>query len=174
MPQRMFISHSHDDSVFCARLSNYIQQCIPESDVFYSSRDIGINNFQKEIGRQIASREVFIVVISPKSVVSPWVGLECEQALRAWVKDQERPEPQRQGRVIIPVLHKRDADLIGLSPAASRRDFNPCGEAVGGVRHASCVHCRVLPVVREECGQDILHRTKHLLLRGSVECRSHG
>ncbi len=66
------------------------------------------------------------------------------------------------------------ADLIGLSPAASRRDFNPCGEAVGGVRHASCVHCRVLPVVREEVGQDILHRTKHLLLRGSVECRSHG
>ena len=44
-------------------------------------------------------------------------------------------------------------DLIGLSPAASRRDFNPCGEAVGGVRHASCVHCRVLPVVREEVGR---------------------
>ena len=98
---RIFISHSHIDNEFGTRLAQDLRKALgDESAVWY---DVlgglhGGDAWWEKIVEELSARKVFIVVLSPESVVSPWVRDEINLA---WSQKNSK-----EGKSIIPLLYR--------------------------------------------------------------------
>jgi|GEM_PF-6474930 len=98
---RIFISHSHIDNEFGSRLAQDLRKVLEdESAVWY---DVlgglhGGDNWWEKIVEELTTRKVFIVVLSPEAVVSPWVKDEINLA---WSQKNSK-----EGKRIIPLLYR--------------------------------------------------------------------
>lgn len=79
--RRIFLSYQRSSSKIYAR---YIVDKLEDwgMDVFLDVEDITQGRFDEIIGREIADREYFIVILTPKTLQSEWVVREIETALR--------------------------------------------------------------------------------------------
>ncbi|HYB01471.1 MAG TPA: toll/interleukin-1 receptor domain-containing protein, partial [Ktedonobacteraceae bacterium] len=98
---RIFISHSHIDNEFGTRLAQDLQGSLgDESAVWY---DVlgglhGGDTWWEKIVEELTARKVFIVVLSPEAVASPWVRDEINLA---WSQKNSKV-----GKLIIPLLYR--------------------------------------------------------------------
>lgn len=92
--RKLFISHSNKDSAWCRALANGLR--LAGYDVYFAESDLHHGLLVPEIERQLATRSVFIVVLSPDAVASRWVEREVDSAI---LLQDEQPE-----RVILPVV----------------------------------------------------------------------
>ena len=80
---RIFISHSHKDNEFGIKLVNDLRHVIGDEDaVWYDARG-GLNGgdiWWDKITRELRRRKVFIVLLSPDALKSPWVKKEISIA----------------------------------------------------------------------------------------------
>ena len=98
---RIFISHSHIDNEFGTRLAQDLSRVLgDESAVWY---DVlgglhGGDTWWEKILEELTARKVFIVVLSPEAIQSPWVRDEINLA---WSQKNSR-----EGKQIIPLLYR--------------------------------------------------------------------
>jgi len=126
---RIFVSHSHKDNDFGVKLVDDLRRVLgDESAVWYDARGglHGGDTWWRKIVKEITERNIFIVVLSPDSMESPWVNDEIDLAWR-----QKNTSPFQ--KHIIPVLWQQcevRADLgsiqfISFLPPRSRDEaFN--------------------------------------------------
>ena len=104
----VFISHSHEDGEFVERLAKDLQHALGGEDLaWYDHAPTGLkggDEWWSEIRKQLDTRPVFIPVLSPASMRSPWVNDEIDMA---WPR---RHSHLRRVRVI-PVLYKECGNL---------------------------------------------------------------
>jgi len=97
---RIFVSHSHQDNTFGFQLVADLRAAIgaDEDTVWYDARGglHGGDAWWRTIEAEITARPVFIVVLSPDAVASPWVNDEIDLAWR------QKNTPT--GKLIIPLL----------------------------------------------------------------------
>lgn len=104
LPPRIFISHSHIDNEFGTRLAQDLRRELgDESSVWY---DVlgglhGGDVWWSKIEQEMSTRNVFIVVLSPKSVSSNYVNDEINMA---WARKND-PDPTKRMH-LIPVLYQ--------------------------------------------------------------------
>jgi glycogen debranching enzyme len=91
---RLFVSHSQFDNVFCRGLVQALEDA--DAEVWYDHQNMGPGELDFVIAREIASRPVFVVVLSPSALQSHWVKKECRLAIARYRQDPNR--------VILPVL----------------------------------------------------------------------
>lgn len=101
---RIFVSHSSADNAFCQALVHALQEA--GADVWYDDEQLHTGKLLDTLTRELASRDVFLLVLSKAAFQSPWVRDEAR-----WAYNLLRREPQR---IILPVI----ADTIEPS------DFN--------------------------------------------------
>jgi tetratricopeptide (TPR) repeat protein len=97
---RIFISHSHKDNDFGIQLVEDLRRAIgDESAVWYDSRGglSGGDIWWREIKKELRQRNTFIVILSPHSLKSRWVGREIDLAWAKHVRGRMR---------IVPVLYQ--------------------------------------------------------------------
>ncbi len=76
---RVFVSHSHADLSFCRP---FVQGLLAHGlDVWYDEHDLDKGVLRDVIGRELAARDHFIVVLSQAAVESRWVNREWNAAL---------------------------------------------------------------------------------------------
>ncbi len=98
---RIFISHSHIDNEFGTRLAQDLSRVLgDESAVWY---DVlgglhGGDTWWEKILEELIARKVFIVVLTPEAMQSPWVRDEINLA---WSQKNSR-----EGKQIIPLLYR--------------------------------------------------------------------
>jgi hypothetical protein len=75
--RRVFVSHAHADNALCDR---YVEALRARGfDVWYDRSDLqGGSQLSDEIQRELATRSAFLVMLTPESVESFWVGLETD------------------------------------------------------------------------------------------------
>ena len=114
----IFVSHSHHDNDFCRRLVASVRRHFPSADIFYDESELeGGDDFVRRIPRELMNRPIFIVVISDRSVASPWVREETNVALRKAVTDLNRR--------VIPILY-REGDMDLINPLLRNRQIIDC------------------------------------------------
>jgi tetratricopeptide (TPR) repeat protein len=97
---RIFISHSHKDNDFGIQLVGDLRRTTgDESAVWYDSRGglSGGDIWWRQIKKELRRRNTFIVILSPHSLKSPWVGREIDLAWAKHVRGRMR---------IVPVLYQ--------------------------------------------------------------------
>ena len=110
-----FISHAHADNYRCNRIATLLRQ---------SGHDlwIDINNLQMgdvlptTITQELRQRQAFVLMVTPTSDASPWVGLELDNYL-AYSLDPGMALVDGQSRLILPVL--LEATTIGSAQKVS-------------------------------------------------------
>jgi hypothetical protein len=92
---RIFVSHSAKDNDFGKRLISDLQRTIGDNDaVWYDVSGLqGGDEWWDKIVEELTKSDVFIIVLSPNSVVSRWVRRELDTAIN-------------EGKRIIPVLYQ--------------------------------------------------------------------
>jgi len=114
MQPRIFVSHSSKDHDFCLRLVDDLQAVLgDENAVWYDARGglHGGDTWWRKIMQELKARTVFIVVLSPDSVISPWVNSEIDLAWR------QKHSPS--GKLIFPLLYRHceirdDLDILQI------------------------------------------------------------
>lgn len=99
---RMFVSHSSKDNEFGAKLVQDLRRIVgDENAVWYDTSDglYGGDAWWRKIVKELTARSVFIVVLSPDAMNSPWVNDEIDLA---W-----RQKNTGVGKRIIPVLYRK-------------------------------------------------------------------
>ena len=102
--QRIFLSHHSKDHDFCIHVVNDLRRILGNDDaVWYDARGgiPGGNAWWQEIEQELKVRQIFIVILSPDSVVSTSVNEEIDIAWRR----QNDPNPANRIR-IVPVLYR--------------------------------------------------------------------
>lgn len=66
------------------------------ADTWYDEHNLGYGRLMDEIERELHFREVFVVVLSPSAVASPWVRREVNAAIQLHDKQPER--------ILLPVI----------------------------------------------------------------------
>lgn len=97
--QKIFVSHSHADNAFCQRLVADLRNALGNKDAVWMdvSGLEGGDAWWATIRRELRSRPIFLVILSPHSMSSPWVESEIDIA---WKRNRE-------GKTrIIPVLYQ--------------------------------------------------------------------
>ena len=116
----VFISHATSEDAFVRRLRLALEGLhIP---VWVDSRNLrGGSDLAPEIAQAIELARQVLVVLSPRTINSPWVRREIRQAL------QVQKHRQADGYRVIPLL------LPGIKPAALKAWFEeePVGVPVG-------------------------------------------
>jgi len=81
MPQtaRIFVSHNSQDAKWCHTFVAALRQT--EVDVWYDEHNLGYGQLMTEIERELRTRPIFIVVLSPTAVASKWVQREVSAAI---------------------------------------------------------------------------------------------
>lgn len=126
----IFVSHAHEDNAWCRAFVEALRH--GGADVWYDEHNLGYGELAEEIERELASRPIFIVVLSPASVAKPWVRRETEAAIH--LRDTVP------GRGILPVVAARAE--VPLLWAGYKRIAGPDGggldpaEAAGRVAHS--------------------------------------
>lgn len=115
---KAFLSYSHHDKAFCERLVSSIRRDLPTVDVFVDSDVLrGGDKWLTVIQQELLEREVFIVVLSPASVTSPWVRDETSLAF-----EEAASNPRR---IILPVMYQQ-CDINVLMPFLRARQYIKC------------------------------------------------
>ncbi len=99
---RIFISHSHKNNDFGLALVQDLRQALGDDNaVWYDSKGglHGGDNWWTRIKEEIKARSVFIVILSPDALASPWVQDEIDLA---WYLKNNTPE----GKQIIPLQYR--------------------------------------------------------------------
>lgn len=132
---RIFVSHSHKDNDFGLKLVQDLRQALgDDTSVWYDAKGglHGGDLWWDKIKEELKSRYVFLVVLSPDALNSPWVQDEIRIA---W-KQKNAPG----GKHILPVLHRScevpdDLDTLHvisfLSPKIYEDAFNELLTALG-------------------------------------------
>jgi tetratricopeptide (TPR) repeat protein len=98
---RVFISHSSIDNAFGLQLAaDLAQRLEDDTAVWYDASSEGLmggDEWQTRIQLELTERNVFIVILSPDALLSPWVAHEIRAALAQAVGSR---------KVLIPVLHR--------------------------------------------------------------------
>ena len=82
---RIFVSHSSNDNLFGARLVADLRRVFDdETAVWYDSQGglRGGDTWWRKIVEELTTRNIFIVVLSPSAIYSPWVNDEIDLAWR--------------------------------------------------------------------------------------------
>jgi tetratricopeptide (TPR) repeat protein len=85
---RIFVSHSHQDNAFCHALVKALRGA--GADVWYDEHDLGSGRLSPTIEREVRERPVFVVILSPVALRSPWVEDETRWAYGLFRKDASR------------------------------------------------------------------------------------
>src|SRR5205085_10673198 len=102
VPQRhIFLSHSHLDNEFGTRLAQDLHRVLQdESAVWYDVLGSlhGGDTWWKKIVAELTARPIFMVILSPDAVQSPWV----DDAINlAW-----KQKNSKVGKLILPLLYR--------------------------------------------------------------------
>jgi internalin A len=90
--KKVFISYSHDDKSFAKKIASELE--IAGMKVWWDSSGLkGGQDWQEEIEKAIAQCQYFLIVLSPESILSEWVGNEITYAVQ-------------KGKLIIPLYMK--------------------------------------------------------------------
>src|SRR5689334_5381494 len=159
---RIFVSHSHQDNAFCHVLVKALRGA--GVDVWYDEHNMGSGRLGPTIEREERERPVFVVILSPAALHSPWVEDETRWAYGLWRNDGPSPHPARHRRP--PPRGRHLAVLAGLqahrgpwpaalpagggrAPHAAYVGTYPCwgearatGTAAHGERGGACRACR--------------------------------
>ena len=101
---RIFISHSHADNDFCTGLVQDLRAALgDESAVWYDTQGglRGGDMWWQKILKELSTRDVFVVVLSPEAMSSRWVNREIDIAVN---KDM----------LIIPLLYRNCSVRLDL------------------------------------------------------------
>lgn len=85
---RIFVSHSHEDNTFCRELVAALRAA--GADVWYDEHDQEPGQLTARIQRELRAAVVFVPVLSPASLTSSWVKVECDWAHTLWRRDRAR------------------------------------------------------------------------------------
>jgi TIR domain len=85
---RIFVSHSHEDDNFCQVLVQALRQA--GADMWYDEHNMGSGRLGPTIEREVRERPVFVVILSPAALRSPWVEDETRWAYGLLRKDASR------------------------------------------------------------------------------------
>ncbi len=126
---RIFVSHSHKDNVFTARLVADLRAT--GADVWVDTDKITYNDFVQHINDGLANRDWLVLVQTPDALRAPWVRTEVNAALNMSLQGRMRGVIPVLARVCDPddvpalwsTLHRYDAT----------RDYNA---ALAGLVHA--------------------------------------
>jgi formylglycine-generating enzyme required for sulfatase activity len=112
----IFISHTSSDNGFCRKLFDFLKLHLPETDIFYDESELNAgDDWIRRIQQEVIKRSLFIVVLSPRSVVAEWVREETNLALSRSITD-------KLNRRIIPIkIANCDIDL--LAPLLTTRQI---------------------------------------------------
>ena len=108
---KLFISHSELDSKFAVRLAADLRN--EGCDVWLDKWEISPGDkLVERIEEGLAGAEVFLLLLSPESVVSPWVDYERQAWLAMQIADERTARAERRSprRTLIPVLY-RDSEI---------------------------------------------------------------
>ena len=115
---RIFVSHSAKDNDFGAKLVSDLQRAIGDNDaIWYDVSGLqGGDEWWDKIVEELTTRDVFIIVLSPNSVVSRWVLRELNTAIN-------------EGKRIVPVLYqpckvRADLKTIQIIYFVSPKDYD--------------------------------------------------
>src|SRR5690349_14240663 len=112
----IFVSHSHFDNEFCNRLIDYVYQYLPEADIWYDETELhGGDEWQERIEHELDARQLFVVILSPRSVEAKWVRQETHSAISDAVNSDGT-------RWVIPVRYK-PCEIKKLSKFLARRQI---------------------------------------------------
>ena len=109
-PPRLFISHSHADNAFGVRLAEDLRRALGNDQSVWYDVSGGLHGgdaWWRKIVQEIATRPIFVVVLSPDAMESRWVNDEIDLAWNL----KNTPD----GKTIIPVLYRAcqpRADLL--------------------------------------------------------------
>lgn len=130
----IFISHSQLDEDFCLRMLAYLDEHMPSADIFYDAKCLYAGDeWVRRIPQEVLTRSIFVVVLSPHAVESPWVREEVTLAIREAMMSEQRR--------IVPVLCQT-CDIDQLSPILRSRQVIDCSgqnELVGFSRLRSAL-----------------------------------
>jgi WD40 repeat protein len=113
---RIFLSHSKRDNDWCRQFAHTLQSA--GLDVWIDEKGLsGGAQWVAEIERQLQSRELFLVVISPDAWVSDWVQEEIQLALAK--RKQMLPVLYKAAEVEGFLLNRQWVDVRGLDAAAA-------------------------------------------------------
>lgn len=124
--RRIFVSHAHEDSAWCAAFIGALRQA--GADVWYDEHNLGYGRLMDEIERELKQQRIFLVVLSPAAIASPWVRREVHAAITL-----HDAEPDR---IVLPVMAQQcEVPLLwseyrwlsgvndtGLSPTEAARE----------------------------------------------------
>jgi tetratricopeptide (TPR) repeat protein len=100
---RIFISHSYKDDDFSTRLTNDLRHVLGDDSAVWFDKKGGLQGgdiWWEKIREEIAVRNIFIVILSPDSIKSPWVHDEIDIA---WLQKNSSSHQKR----IIPILFRQ-------------------------------------------------------------------
>lgn len=92
---QIFVSHSHNDEQWCSAFAKTLKQA--GGDVWYYPKAGEL--FMRDIESELRARPIFVVIVSPDSMRSPWVKREVNAAIS--LQDRQ-PE-----RIILPVVAQK-------------------------------------------------------------------
>lgn len=90
---RVFLSHSSADKAFADQLVAALRDA--GADVWYDEHNLGTGQLRATIMRELATRPIFIVLVSHAALTSRWVQDECE-----WTYNIAQRKPER---LLLPV-----------------------------------------------------------------------
>lgn len=97
----IFVSHSSLDNAFCRPFVSHLSAALGLADtghIFFDERSLRVgDDWLDRIQREVLARPIFIVILTPRSVVADYVRQETRLALRETIKKQRE-------RLLIPVL----------------------------------------------------------------------
>ncbi len=91
---RIFVSHSSRDKAFADAFVQALS--LAGVDVWYDEQNLGAGHLRRIIMRELASRPVFVVILSKAALTSRWVLDECD-----WAYDLQQDDPSR---TLLPVV----------------------------------------------------------------------
>lgn len=99
MPQEayVFVSHCHEDNPWCREFVKILRQA--GANVWYDEQNLGYGRLMNEIERELRTRPIFLVVLSPAAVASHWVQLEVNAAIHL---QGEQPD-----RIVLPIIAQK-------------------------------------------------------------------
>jgi len=134
---RIFVSHSTSDNEFGLRLADDLRAALgaDESSVWYDAAG-GLQAgdvWLEQIAAELSDRDVFVLILSPAALASPWVQDELRMA---W---KQKNAADGGGKTIIPVLYQPCAvpEYLATIQYVSFLAPRPYEEAVAEVVTAS-------------------------------------
>lgn len=87
----IFVSHSHHDNAVCRQIVADLRASFPDAHIFYDESELHAGDeWQERIQREVIVAPLFLVILSPQSVVARWVKTETNLALNLAMDDPRR------------------------------------------------------------------------------------